>query len=384
MKKYCFLFIVLCINYSFAQFEAIDKFMDAMPSNLETATVPIANYISSNFKTEDEKARAAFYWTASTISYDVENMLNQPPNQSPEDRVNRTLKSKKGVCMHYAQLFYDIMNKLNIETVLIDGYTKDNDGKISVLSHVWCASKINSNWYLFDVTWGSGFVNNSKFTRKINNRYYKVEPKSLIDRHMPFDYLWQFSNNPITNQEFYDAKLEATNKTLNFDYLKEIELYKNLSELDKSIQRANRIQKNGLKNKLITERYEFEKQKISSYNQKNDFSRLAEINADYNESMQFFVDFLNYKNRKFLPSVADDELKSKIQIPLDKLSQCINDINELKDIKRENLAPVTNLKRLLMSSKINMESNLKFVEEFISKDVSERAKMIMTTKTIRK
>lgn len=377
MKKYYLLFVLLVINNSYAQYETIDKVMDAMPNNLEASTTQIANYISSNFKTEDEKARAAFYWTASTISYDVENMLNQPPNQSPEDRISRTLKSKKGVCMHYAQIYYDIMNKLNVETLLIDGYTKDISGKISSLSHVWCASKINNSWYLFDATWGSGFVNSSKFTRKINNKYYKAEPKSLLDSHMPFDYLWQFSNKPISNQEFYDSKTEATDKTLNFDYLREIEFYKNLSENDKSIQRADRIQKNGLKNKLIIERYEIEKQKI-------DFSKLKEITERYNESMRLFTVFLNYKSRKFLPSVSDEELKSKIQIPLNSLNQCINEINELKDIKRENLAPISNLKRAMLSSKINFEANLKFVNDFISKDIPERAKMIMSQKTTRK
>jgi transglutaminase/protease-like cytokinesis protein 3 len=30
------------------------------------------------------------------------------------------------------------------------------------MSHAWCASKIDNQWYIFDPTWGSG-LNNGKF-----------------------------------------------------------------------------------------------------------------------------------------------------------------------------------------------------------------------------
>ena len=48
--------------------------MDKIPDSLTTSTSGIANYINENFKSEDEKIRAVFYWTASNISYDVPNM----------------------------------------------------------------------------------------------------------------------------------------------------------------------------------------------------------------------------------------------------------------------------------------------------------------------
>lgn len=380
MKNYFLLVLFLATNLSVGQYESIDKKMDEIPVKFEESTTQVVDYINSNFTSVDDKARAAFYWTASTISYDVENMLNQP-KQTPDERISRVLKSKKGVCMHYAQVFYDIMNKLNIETILIDGYTKDMKGKIATLSHVWCASKINNTWFLFDPTWGSGYVNDSKFTKKIDNKFYKAEPKSLINRHMPFDYLWQFSNKPINNQEFYDSKSEATDKTMNFDYLKEIDNLKNLSELEKTENRVERIQKNGLKNKLILDILDFEKTKMSFYNQKKDFNKLDEIVADFNESNMKFNEFLNYKNKKFIPLVSDEDLKSKIQIPYELLLRCIKESNELKDLKRENITIVTNLKRAMNASKIKFDTNLKFVDEFISKEIPERAKMFMKTTT---
>lgn len=376
MKNYFILSLLFLANLSFSQFEAVDKKIDEMPDDSdEVSTSSITEYINLNFNKEEDKIRAAFYWTASNISYDVENMLNQPPNQTPEDKINRTLKSRKGVCMHYAQIFYDIMNKLNVETVLIDGYTKDTNGKIATLSHVWCASKINNEWFLFDPTWGSGYVNDIKFTKKINNIYFKAKPSSFIDRHMPFDYMWQLSSKPINNQEFYESKKEATDQTINFDFTKEINNLKNLSELEQIKQRIDRIQKSGLKNRLITEKLEFEKKRITYFNQKKDFNKLEDIIANFNELNKKYSEFIKFKNKQFTPNVSDDELKSKIQIPYDMLINCLKNVNDLKDINRENLSAINDLKRAMNSMKIDYETNLKFVNEYLFKSEAERQKM---------
>jgi hypothetical protein len=383
MKNYFMICGLFLANLCFSQFEVVDKKMDEIPASNEESTLQITDYINSNFNTVDDKTRAAFYWTASTISYDVENMLNQQPNQSPDDKINRTLKSKKGVCMHYAQIFFDIMNKLNIETVLVDGYTKDLNGKISSLSHVWCASKINNEWFLFDPTWGSGYVNDLKFTKKIDNKYYKATPKSFIDRHMPFDYLWQLSNKPINNQEFYESKLEATDKSLNFDFMKEINNLKNLSEFDTAKNRADRIQKNGLENKLIIEIVAFEKQKINNFNQKNDINKLEKVIADFNESNKLFSKFINFKNKQFKPFISDEVLKSDLQIPYDMLLKCIGDINSLNNINRENSVVVNNLKRAMTNAKTTYETNLKFVNDYLLKPNAEREKMFVKKVVVR-
>jgi transglutaminase/protease-like cytokinesis protein 3 len=66
-------------------------------------------------------------------------------------------------------------------------------------------AKIDGSWYIFDPTWGAGYVN-KYFIKKLNNAYFKVEPAQIIASHIPFDYLWQFLNYPITNGEFMKAK----------------------------------------------------------------------------------------------------------------------------------------------------------------------------------
>ena len=56
-------------NYSY-----VDSKMVSISENLTTTTSKIADYINSNFTSQDEKIRAVYYWITSNISYDVPNM----------------------------------------------------------------------------------------------------------------------------------------------------------------------------------------------------------------------------------------------------------------------------------------------------------------------
>jgi transglutaminase/protease-like cytokinesis protein 3 len=77
------------------------------------------------------------------------------------------------VCSDYTKIFKEIANKVGIDTETISGYTKQN-GAVDPMSHAWCASKIDNQWYIFDPTWGSGFVNNGKFVNAFDDRYFKA------------------------------------------------------------------------------------------------------------------------------------------------------------------------------------------------------------------
>jgi transglutaminase/protease-like cytokinesis protein 3 len=70
------------------------------------------------------------------------------------------------------KIFKEIANKVGIDTETISGYTKQKG--VDPMSHAWCASKIDNQWYIFDPTWGSGFVNNGKFVNAFDDRYFKA------------------------------------------------------------------------------------------------------------------------------------------------------------------------------------------------------------------
>lgn len=376
------LFLVLSVFFSIliygqanVGYALIDKKIAAIPANSTTTAEAIAKYIEANFKTENEKIRAVFYWTASNISYDVSNMLAQNYNVSAQQKIENALKTKKGVCIHYAEVFNEIANKLEIKCYIIEGYTKQ-DGKIAALSHAWCAAKIDNKWYLFDPTWGSGYVNKNVFTKKINNSYFKVQPSQLIASHMPFDYLWQFLNLPINSKEFYEGKTQGSSISQYFDYEKEIAKYKSLSEIDQAFESSERIQKIGLTNDLITTQYKYRREAFTIYTQNKNVEKLQSLYAYYNETIVFLNDFIVFRYKKMKPEQSDDQLKGMVQNIKNRFKKCETDAYNVGSIAKENSGGLTNLKQLIAASLVQTEEQEQFLNEYLAKNSIGRKLML--------
>jgi transglutaminase/protease-like cytokinesis protein 3 len=361
-----FFFYLLSFGQANVGFALVDAKMTAIPANATNSTEAIAKYINANFKTENDKIRAVFYWTASNISYDVENMFAVNSTETPQDRITKTFRTRKGICGDYATIFSEIANLVGVKTVVVEGYTKQY-GKVATLAHAWCAAEIENKWYLFDPTWGSGYVNNNKYTRKINNGYFKVAPSKMINSHMPFDYLWQFNNYPITNQEFIDGKIQINKTKKNFDFESEIKKYEALPKIDQLFESAQRIEKNGIKNQLISQAYTYKK---SSWNTKRQNENGAKYNAivnNYNEAINDLNDFIYYRNNKFKPVLSDDEIKSKIQNPIQKLEKCQESLFRIGSMGSENANSLSDLKKSIANALIQSEAHLDFVNNYLSK-----------------
>ena len=381
MRKFILISVLFISTLSFGQFEAIDTKMDEMPNNLESSTTSIANYISENFTSDDDKIRAVFYWTASTISYDVENMFNQRPNQTVDYKIKTTLETKKGVCMHYAEVFKNIANKVGIKTVIIDGYTKQ-DGKIIAIGHSWNASKINGTWFLFDPTWGSGYVNDQHYYRKLNNAFFKADVVQFGLSHMPFDYLWQLKEYPISNQEFFDnkASFEVTTK---FDFNSEIEKNERLTNLERAIAITNRVEKSGITNSLISDKITASKKEIDYYKEIGAIGKLETIVPQFNNATNQLNEFIRFRNNKFLPAISDEELKNKLQIPFDLIAKYQAEV-EIITVSKENTANLISLKKSISATKHIADNQMIFLNEYLAKDKDSRIKMFFKVKVVKR
>lgn len=369
-----FCFSLLSFGQANVGYTSVDAKMNVIPAKATVSTAEIAKYITDNFKTENEKIRAVFYWTASNISYDVKNMFAVDITETPQDRILKTLKNKKGICEDYALVFSEIANLAGIKSVVIDGYTKQ-DGKVATLAHAWCAAKIENKWYLFDPTWGSGYVNNNKYTRKINNIHFKVEPSKMINSHIPFDYLWQFINYPITNQEFIDGKTQINKTKKYFDFESEIKKYEALLKIDQFFESAQRIEKNGIKNQLISQAYAYTKNSWNTERQNENGAKYNAIVNQYNEAISELNDFIYYRNNKFKPILPDDEIKSKIQSPLQKFKKCQESLFAIGSMGSENAASISALKKSVADALVQSETHLEFVNNYLGKGKLARKTM---------
>ncbi|QGK75688.1 transglutaminase domain-containing protein [Flavobacterium sp. SLB02] len=374
MKRYIVLVITFYSIIASGQvknnYEVVDKQISKIDAGSGKSTQNIANYIKDNFKTDEDKIRAVFYWTASNISYDVENMFAVNFNESKEDKINKALKNKKGVCINYAEVFNDIANKAGIESVVIEGYTKQN-GFTDYISHAWCGAKIDGKWFVFDPTWGSGSIAAGKFVKKINNYYFKTDPSKIITSHMSFDYLWQFLDYPITNEEFYKGNFAVNKSKVKFDYDSEIEKYNSLSEIEKLVSSADRIEKNGVKNAMIFDRLAYKRNEV-------EFLKVNKIVSLYNEGIGEFNTFVTFRNNQFKPNVSDDELKKMITSPKDKLLKSKELLDNLGTVSKSNQASITSLLTGINQAISQSEEHFLFVEKYLGK--SKLARKTMFTK----
>jgi hypothetical protein len=371
------MFTVISFGQAKVTYTLVDSKMDKIPHDLSTTTTGISEYINANFKSENDKVRAAFYWTASNIRYDIENIESIDYKEISQDKIKNAVLTKKGVCIHYAEVFNDIAKRVGVKSYLVYGYTKQN-GKIDILSHAWCAAKIDNTWWLFDPTWGAGYVDKKKFFKKINNLHYKVAPSQYIATHMPFDYLWQFLNYQVTNQEFIDGKTQLKKTKPTFDFATQIEAYDRLSDLDKAKATLIRMEKNGIKNNLIREMTLSKKSEVDAVQNNEAMEKMQSISFDYNQAVTMFNDFIAYRNNKFKPALPDFAIKAMIETPKEKIIDCQKRIYSIGAYNDNNIGNVKMLKNELISFLKQIEVQEKFVNDYLSKSKSARKSMFTT------
>lgn len=378
--KHVFLFLMFTA-VSFGQtkgiYTIVDAKMDKIPKDLSTSTTGIAEYINSNFKSESDKTRAAFYWTASNIRYDIENIETIDFKEISQDKIKNAVLNKKGVCIHYAEVFNDIAKKAGIKSYLVFGYTKQN-GKLDTVSHAWCAARIDNVWSLFDPTWGAGYIDKKKFFKKINDLHYKVVPSQFITSHMPFDYLWQFLEYPVTNQEFIDGKIQLNKAKTKFDFVSQIEENDTMSDLDKARTSLIRMEKNGIKNNLIREMILSKRSEVEAVQNNVAMDKFKAITDDYNQAIILFNDFIFYRNNRFKPVLPDDAIKAMIETPKAKIVDCQNRIYAIGKFDDKNIASVKALKNSIIDVLKQIEVHEKFVNDYLGKSKSGRKSMFTT------
>jgi hypothetical protein len=356
------------------EFSVIDKKALQLPDSLTKTTDLIASYITSNFATDKDKSRAIFIWVASNIQYDIDNMFAINFYEKKEDKISKPLKTRKGICENYATLFTDICLKSGLKSFVVEGYTKQN-GFTDYIPHAWSAALIDSSWFLFDPTWGSGYVNGGKFFKKINNEYYKASPTSLIKSHIPFDYLWQFLNYPVTNQEFYEGKTQQNKTKPFFNFKDTILVFEKQSHIDQLISSAYRVEKNGVKNSLVFDRLQHLKLEIENDRQTKTVNLYNSAVGESNDGINGLNDFINYRNKQFIPKKADPEIQSMIDVAERKLKAAKSTLGQISNPDANTTNMIRQLTKSIDDASIQMKEQQDWLKLYLSKSKSGRKTM---------
>ena len=361
------------------EYAAIDKKAISIPDSLTKTTDNLSKYINDNFKTEKDKARAIFVWLASNIQYDVENMFAINFYETKENKISKTLNTRKGICENYAALFTEIAGGCGIKSFVIEGYTKQN-GFADYIPHAWSSANIDGAWYMFDPTWGSGFMNGGKFYKKINNDYFKTPPSTLIKSHIPFDYLFQLVNYPVTNQEFYEGKITQNKTKPFFNYVDSLELYKKQNSIERMVSAGYRIEKNGVKNAMIFDRLQHIKVELENDRITTSTNLYNLAVSNYNDAVRNLNAFIQYRNKQFNPLKTDAEIQEMINIPIKNIEEANANLLQIKNVDAKTTTLINSLKASQDDININIKEQQDWLQLYLSKNKSKRKAMFFERK----
>jgi transglutaminase-like putative cysteine protease len=166
------------------------------------------------------KVKALHDWVADRISYDAEALAE---GRYPPQDAATVFSTRKAVCAGYSKLLIALGEQVGIEFIYVvgDARTPDDlnpvseaeerekarerpagsDG-IKPIGHAWTGVKIGELWYLIDVTWDSGTVNDDRFKKNYRTDYFLTPPSVFGIEHFPEDPDWQLREKPISRGEF--------------------------------------------------------------------------------------------------------------------------------------------------------------------------------------
>jgi len=213
-----FLFAILIFQVQ-AQ---VDKVVAQYPNHF-ASTNELVSKIENDFKTDKDKANAAFSWIAMHVAYDTKQ-VNRPQRvrfsyrteeelaakkrQFRIDLSERSLKKKKALCEGYSTLYQELCNQMNIECEIVPGtarrYVSEIGNENLPSNHAWNAVKIDGKWQLLDVTWAAGWVDYSKmkFNKEYSPAYFASSPEEFAMKHYPDDQKWLLTQKIQNTSDF--------------------------------------------------------------------------------------------------------------------------------------------------------------------------------------
>lgn len=230
MKQLYFLLVLLTITDISAQdFLTVDAKVKTYPKIITAHK--LADKITADFNSNQEKVRAVFSWISFNIRYDLEEFYN--PKQKrigfqyrdetekkakikaiKDGIVQKTMARRSGVCEGYAQTFSKICTLLNIENEIIKGYVRNSSSDIGKINnrtnHAWNAVKINNKWFYIDATWAAGAVINGNWQHNFNAYYFNIPKEKYFLTHFPQDILWQLRVQRMSLETYFKQPIYSS------------------------------------------------------------------------------------------------------------------------------------------------------------------------------
>ena len=239
MRSVFLILIIIFSGRAFSQdasFDEVDNYVEQLRLGKDIALDDLASALTRPFESPVLKTRAVYYWLAKNITYDYQGYKTHFWDKYPSGNalMMDTYKFRRGVCSGYSLLFKYMLNKVQIECEVVDGYARVDLETIMANepSHAWNVVKLADRWHLIDVTWASATA-----TEKVDDYWFNTPAKIFIFSHYPENVKWtllnekvtlaQFKNYPVYSRSFLDmgivkslstqGNLRTTNNQISID-----------------------------------------------------------------------------------------------------------------------------------------------------------------------
>jgi len=197
---------------------------------------------------------------------------------------------------------------------------------------------------------------------------------------MPFDFMWQFLNYPVTNQEFYEGKTQQNKSKPFFNFVDSIKIYESQSYIEQLIASTGRIEKNGIKNSMIFDRLQHLKLEIENYKQNQTINLFNKAVSDYNDGINIFNDFIQYRNKQFTPMKPDAEIQSMVDAADTKLKDAKAKLKEIQNPDSNSASSIVQLTKSIDDASNQVTEQQAWLKTYFSKGKSGRKSMFYDKK----
>lgn len=335
-----------------------------IPEEYTYSVDSLSLYIDTHYDEEKSKVQAVYTWITSHLSYNVYTTFTSRNEVYSEMReLKNTLSTREGVCRQFALLFTRIVEKMGIPAFVVNGYVRSKSGVVMPEPHDWCAAKVGTKWYLYDPTFGMGYVENYQFVRAQSMKYCHVPAEEFIQTHMPYDPIWQLLEYPYPYQEFDQGSFRQITEVPFCNFNDSIQKYHQQPRLKQLISAYNRVQRNGQSNRLILYYLQLTYANIGVYRQREVYDIYNKAIKLQNQGCDLICDFILYRRNGMKPKKMANEMCKKVDQALQAAVAADSLLHTAQDIPQQYVSAIQNLKTSIneLTEKINKQKT--FIEE---------------------
>ncbi|MBR3243393.1 MAG: hypothetical protein IKF90_11970 [Parasporobacterium sp.] len=118
--------------------------------------IKLAEDLTADKSTQEEKVKAIHDWIAQNISYDYESLNSGNTSEAADP--DKVFEKRRGVCSGYSRLARIMFGAVGIPCLNINGFAQNNllpGTEYDNSNHEWNAVYFDGRWWLVDITWDS-------------------------------------------------------------------------------------------------------------------------------------------------------------------------------------------------------------------------------------